>query len=189
MPYYVEKLAVLAPLIMRLYRGTPLYNNLGLIEIFFWGPRGCKLKFTAGERERESVCVCVCFCAWKAAAAAARRCSLIPTRRRKEGMDAACKLPEEVASKHLIWLFWVFFFNLFGFVVSVAVTLSFFFSISCTHFLSCFFAFSLCLSVSVSLSVSNCLTDEPLSLSLRLPCLQASPLPSHHQKQQQQQQL
>ncbi len=59
MPYYVEKLAVLAPLIMRLYEGTPLYNNLGLIEIFFWGPRGCKLKFTAGERERESVCVCV----------------------------------------------------------------------------------------------------------------------------------
>ncbi len=98
------------PLIMRLYGGTPLYNNLGLIEIFFWGPRGCRLKFTAGERERERERECVCFCAWKAAAAAARRCSLIPTRRRKEGMDAACKLPEEeVASKHLIWLFWVFF--------------------------------------------------------------------------------
>ncbi len=47
------------------------------------------------------MCVCVCVCAWKAAAAA-RLCSLIPTRRRrrKEGMDAACKLPEEVASKH-----------------------------------------------------------------------------------------
>jgi len=71
--------------------------------MFFRGPRGCRLKFR--ERERESVCVC----AWKAAAAAARRCSLIPPRRRKEGMDAACKLPEEVASKHLVLLFLVFF--------------------------------------------------------------------------------
>jgi hypothetical protein len=51
----------------------------------------------------------------------------------------------------LILLLSVFFF-LFGFVVSVAFTLSFF-SFSCTHFLSCFFAFSLCLSVSL------CLTD------------------------------
>jgi hypothetical protein len=41
-------------------------------------------------------------------------------------MDAACKLPEEVASKHLILLFLEFFLFVW-FCVSVAVTLSFFF--------------------------------------------------------------
>jgi hypothetical protein len=58
MPYYVET-GCSGPPNHETLRRTPLYNSLGLIEMFFRGPRGCRLEFRERERERERERVCV----------------------------------------------------------------------------------------------------------------------------------